>query len=317
MPEMRPPQGPELVMTNSDDTLYLNMRAKTPEVEIYDSAFAELRPAINGLTSAGVTVLISTGRNAQQVSHITEQTGMNGLCICEMGQTVFVPNADGSDFARGKYVDDNLNVYRLAGGGKLYLPAGIQTTQHANGFSYPAVHGHYPRYRRAWEELRKVKEMMNLDRLRYRFGDTTLRWLSERENIVTFEMDQRTGEEFKQFVLFGEAELLTEEARRLIAEGSLITISSKGALDIQPPVTKETTARHVMSVYNVDPMRALYIGDSDHSDGPVVSIVKCGGAVANSDAALKVRVEAKGENGYVSPHSYTAGTLDILRHFFP
>ena len=136
-------------MTNSDDTLYKNERAVTPEVDIYDGSFDALRPHISHFTQGGVRVLISTGRNARQVSYITEKTGMNGLCICEMGQTVFVPSTDGSDFTKGRYLDTNLRTYKLSGGGMLHLPRNLRVTEHPNGFSYPAVQGHYSQYDRA------------------------------------------------------------------------------------------------------------------------------------------------------------------------
>ena len=116
-------------------------------------------------------------------------------------------------------------------------------------------------------------------------------------------------------LLFGDCDFLTPAARELIAEGSLITLASKGALDIQPPVTKETTARHVMNVYGVSPEEACYIGDSDHSDGPVISIIKIGAAVANADEQLKKRIRAKGKNGFISENPYTEGTIEALERF--
>jgi len=91
-------------------------------------------------------------------------------------------------------------------------------------------------------------------------------------------------------------------------------VASEKALDIQPAVDKKGSILYVAKRYGLNLDESVGIGDSAHSDIPMLEAVGYGACPSNSDQKIKDYVTRQGGRGYVSEGSYTDGLLEIFEH---
>src|SRR3989339_1724532 len=91
-------------------------------------------------------------------------------------------------------------------------------------------------------------------------------------HILTYGVDpkERPNSEILREILHNE--ILPEKLKVYISEGKLIELVSKEAYDLLPAVSKKAGVERVVKVRKLDPSRTLIVGDSYHSDGPMMEL---------------------------------------------
>lgn len=108
-------------------------------------------------------------------------------------------------------------------------------------------------------------------------------------------------------------ETVREELSDLISAGLVIVHHSQIAVDISPAgIDKASGVRFFAEKTGLHPDQILGIGDS-RGDFPFLQLVRYVGCPSNASSECKELVKERG--GYISPHGYAMGVMDVIRHF--
>ena len=145
------------------------------------------------------------------------------------------------------------------------------------------------------------------------------RHLHDNLHIYTVEVDPKTAENSEVVRRFLHSHVLPADVLEYIEGGQLRELTSRDAYDLMPAVSKRSGVEGMFRIRSIKPSRVLAVGDSYHSDGPVMELVADGKGYllcpANSDDRLKELVRTQGEHGYVAGKPYFESTMEGLHHF--
>ncbi len=213
---------------------------------------------------------VCTGRSFYQADHIMKKTGCQGPSIFEMGNVIFDPK-EGVYNLFEKYDRFKANIELL------------------NAFIQ-------------WKNKMKGSE----EQLKRKFPNSGLRQMKDRTCMLTYEFEEKIGEELYQHIL----EIIPSQFKEAI-DMSLLRVSlSKNAIDILPNITKGDAVTYLINLYGISKEEVLAIGDSSHSD---LDLLKSAGLVACPDNAdLELKKYVFEHNGFVVPNSSNKGLINIL-----
>jgi hydroxymethylpyrimidine pyrophosphatase-like HAD family hydrolase len=117
----------------------------------------------------------------------------------------------------------------------------------------------------------------------------------------------------RRYVAAAMAEL-PDEFKEAIEQGYLMFSPCAIAFDLRPTIGKKEATGYVRERLGLDREKCLGIGDSLHSDKPMMT--ECGSVacVANANEGLQNYVRSRG--GFVAEAPYAAGVEQIYKHFF-
>jgi hydroxymethylpyrimidine pyrophosphatase-like HAD family hydrolase len=226
------------------------------------------------LVPHSVTFGMCTGRSITNSAKIIHELGMNAPCALEMGAMTYDPRTH-------------------------------QTT-------VLAYEPDFETYKKAQDEIRWFYDFVarSNGQIAARTGCRIMH-LDDRRNIVTLELDGRTGHDVAGIL----REMMNDELRACLADGTALLIPSYGAIDVIPAIGKGGALRHIRKKLGEVPYsQTLAIGDSSHTDIDMMRKARYVGCPSNADAATR-RYVARRKYGHVSSKPYAEGVLDILEYF--
>ncbi len=287
-----------LIATDIDDTLWQKEGRK--DVRDYLRQAEYVRPYIEQAKKIGVIPMQNTGRSAMEVIEIARMTGIDGISVAEIGQTIVLPLSSPS-------ADNILSS----------LPKGTPIENHDMWASFPFVYTRQSGKSHV-KSIRRYMECMagSIGRLADAFGDR-LYLLGERQNLVTIETELKTGHQLLDFLM----KTCPEELRlpsyidELVQDKSLVALPSRHAVDIRTQYTKGEAFIYVLRICGISACSSLATGNSAH-DRDFIELAGYAGCPSNASADLMKYVRHR-KNSYVSPQPYEEGFVDILRYFMP
>ncbi len=132
----------------------------------------------------------------------------------------------------------------------------------------------------------------------------------DRKNIVTVETAGKTGYEIEPEL----RRMMHPELESHIEDRNAVSLPSAGACDIMVSIGKGGATEYIMKLTRVGSQETLSIGDSFHTDAEMMAKTRYVGCPANADRRIREYVTSKGADGYISPHAFADGVLDILQH---
>ncbi|MBU0530142.1 MAG: HAD family hydrolase [Candidatus Aenigmatarchaeota archaeon] len=264
-----------LVICDNDGVFGNFSKEVAPWDEDLGPHLEDLKRIREHVTNTGDTYSICTGRSLPSTRDIMRLTGINGPCMLEMGNLILSPGGD---------------MYRL-----------VDTPEYSHLRQSSDRLAEWGRY--AAENEDNIFASLIDSGLR-------LRYLKDREHIFTWEI---TGSNFTGYQLYDALNNgYLECIRGDLESGRIAVLLSAKAIDFMPAINKGDAVRHVMNEYGFKAENVAAVGDSGHSDIPMMEPAGYVACPSNADDATLDYVRGRG--GYVSDHSFADGTLDILRY---
>ncbi|HTY44333.1 MAG TPA: HAD family hydrolase [Patescibacteria group bacterium] len=235
-----------------------------------EEEFERIKKRIVPLAENGILFGVCTGRSFYQADHIMSHTGHQGPSIFEMGNVIFEPD-------RGVY-----NLFE----------------EHEKFRDKKEI------IRRFIEWKKQMTE--NEKEIKDKFQDANLRQIKDRTCMLTYEFERNIGKELFIFLV----EKMPDVVKQGIQDDVLTVLFSRNALDILPNINKGDAVSFLINKYNIDKKNVLAIGDSSHSDLPLLQSAGMVACPDNADEEMKKYVLE--HNGFVVPNSSSTGLLNIL-----
>lgn len=147
----------------------------------------------------------------------------------------------------------------------------------------------------------------------------TVKRMRDNLHILTYEFEPQEMGNAKVIADFLETQAMPQQLLGYLDGGKLVRLTSRVAVDYMPAVSKRAGVEAVIKLKCLNPSSVMIVGDSYHSDGPMMEAVAEGRGYlvcpANSDDRLKDLVTAQGQKGYIAKEPYFKGTMEGLRHF--